>query len=114
MLHVCGRPVDFASFAEYPVHAINWADRAAGPRIGEVARWLKPAPCAGVDHLRTLPEGAPDDCAREVADALRQAGERPVIIAPGCTYDPQRVPRENLEAVVRAVHEASYTFVASA
>jgi uroporphyrinogen decarboxylase len=102
MLHVCGRAVDFRALAAYPVHALNWADRAAGPAIAEVKDWLGPAICAGVDNLGTLVTGTPVDCEREVTDALRQAGDRPIVIAPGCTYDPARVPKANLEAVCRA------------
>jgi uroporphyrinogen decarboxylase len=103
MLHVCGKAVDFRGFADYPVQAVNWADRAAGPSIAEVRDWLKPAICAGVDNLTTLPEGTPEDCAAQVAEALRQAAGRPMIIAPGCTYDPARVPRANLKALCDAV-----------
>ena len=102
MLHVCGRAIDFRAFAEYPVQVINWADRAAGPAIREVRDWVKPAICAGVDNLDTLGNGTPADCAREVADALDQAADRPMIIGPGCTFDPKAVPQANLKAVVRA------------
>ena len=38
-------------------------------------------------------------------DAIRQAGDRPILIAPGCTYDPARVPAANLEAVCRAARQ---------
>jgi uroporphyrinogen decarboxylase len=103
ILHVCGRSVRFRSFADYPVHVLNWADRAAGPAIRDVATWLRPAVCAGLDNLGTLVSGQPEDCAREVRDALHQAGARPIIMAPGCTFDPARVPQANLEAVCRAV-----------
>ena len=102
MLHVCGRPVDLAAFGEYPVHAINWADRAAGPSISDVIKWMKPAICGGVDNLTTLPEGGQEDCEREVRDALEQTGDRPIMISAGCTYDPQCVPKSNLEAICRA------------
>ena len=27
------------------------------------------------------------------------AASRPIMIAPGCTFDPQRVPKANLEAI---------------
>ncbi len=92
-------------FAAYPhMHVINWADRVAGPRIAEVKDWIEPAICGGVDNLHTLPEGSPADCEQQVRDALAQAAGRPMLIAPGCTYDPQRVPVENLQAVVRAAH----------
>lgn len=103
ILHVCGKPADFEAFAGYPVQAINWADRAAGPSLAQVCGRLKPAICGGIDNLSTLVEGTPEDCEREVADALRQVGDRPILITPGCTYDPARVPRSNLEAVCGAV-----------
>lgn len=107
LLHVCGRPRRLRRFAKYPhVQVINWADRYAGPAISEVRGWMKPAICGGVDNLRTLPEGTPEECQQQVRDALEQAAGRPILIAPGCTYDPQRVPAENLHAVVRAAHGA--------
>ncbi len=102
MLHVCGNPADFGAFASYPVHVINWADRAAGPSIGETRDWIVPAICGGVDNLSTLPDGTPEDCEREVADALAQAGDRPIMIGAGCTFDPEAVSRENLLAACRA------------
>lgn len=102
ILHVCGIPQDLAAFATYPVAVINWADRAAGPAIAEVAKHKGPAIAGGVDNLGTLPNGRPEDVATEVADAVQQAGDHPLIVAPGCTYDPDGVPVENLEAMVRA------------
>ena len=106
ILHVCGRPLDFKRFAGYPVQVINWADRYAGPSIAEAATWVQPALCAGLDNLGTMVVGSPDDCARQVADAIGQANGRPIMIAPGCTYDPHRVPAANLHAIRRAVEIA--------
>ncbi|MFH0983105.1 MAG: uroporphyrinogen decarboxylase family protein [Planctomycetota bacterium] len=106
LLHVCGCAVNFESFAAYPVHALNWADRAAGPAIAEVRDRVKPALCSGVDNLGVLVEGTPEQCAAQVRDAIAQAGDRPIMIAPGCTFDPARVPRENLAAVCQAARSA--------
>lgn len=103
MLHVCGLPQDFAAFCDYPVHAINWADRAGGPSIGEVVDQCKPAICGGVNNLSTLPTGTPEEVAAEVGDALRQAGDWPIMIAPGCTFAPEAVPDANLQAMIDAV-----------
>lgn len=100
MLHVCGRPLNFAAFARYPVHAINWADRAAGPSLAYARDRVKPAIAGGVDNLKTLPKGTPDDVAYEVRDAIRQARHRPIMITAGCTYDPAAVPEANLHAMV--------------
>ena len=56
ILHVCGKPLDFRRFGQYPVHALNWADRIGGPTIAEVAPWLGPAICCGIDNLGTSGE----------------------------------------------------------
>ena len=92
----------FREFAGYPVAMIQWADRAAGPSIREVAAWVKPALCGGVDNRGTLVTGTPAQVRAEVVDAVWQMGNRPVMIAPGCTFDPQRVPQANLEAMAEA------------
>ena len=103
MLHICGVAKDFDAFAAYPVHAINWADRAAGPTISDVIGRVKSTVCGGVDNLDALVKGSPQQVEEEVHDALRQAGDQPMIIAPGCTFDPGLVPQENLDAMVAAV-----------
>jgi hypothetical protein len=109
ILHVCGRAVDFRAFADNRDYAaatvVNWADRAAGPPIREVARWLKPAICGGVDNLNTLVNGTPQQVRDEVIDAVGQAAGRPIMIAPGCTFDPQRVAEENLKEMIQTVRE---------
>ncbi len=102
VLHICGRPLDFKGFAQYPVHVLNWADRAAGPSIAYARDRVTPALAGGVDNLTTLPSGSPEDCAAEVRDALRQAKDRPLMITPGCTFDGQAVPPANIHAMVRA------------
>jgi uroporphyrinogen decarboxylase len=105
-LHICGRPQDFRRFAEYPVAVVNWADRVAGPSIAYARDRAKPAIAGGVDNLSTMAKGSPEDCAGEVKDALRQAKDRPIMITPGCTYDPKAVPPANLEAIVSAARAA--------
>jgi len=105
VLHVCGKALNFRAFAEYPVSVLNWADRAAGPSIRDVAPWAKPALWGGVDNLSTLVTGTPHQVREEVADALRQAQDRPIMIAPGCTFDPARVPEANLHALADAVRQ---------
>jgi hypothetical protein len=106
VLHICGKALNFRTFAEYPVAVLNWADRAAGPSIHDVAPWAKPALWCGVDNLVTLVTGTPDQVRDEVTDALRQAGTRPIMIAPGCTFDPARVPQANLQALADAASHA--------
>jgi uroporphyrinogen-III decarboxylase len=103
ILHICGRALDFLRFAAYPATVLNWADRVEGPSIAAVAGQVRPTLCAGLDHLGTLATGSPEDCANQARDALSQAAGRPILISPGCTYDPQAVPAANLHAVRRAL-----------
>jgi len=107
-LHICGKPEDFRGFAEYPVQVINWADRAAGPSIAYARDRVRGdmAIAGGVDNLETMPNGSPEDCADEVRDALRQAQDRPIMITPGCTFDPASVPEENLRAIIDAARSS--------
>jgi len=103
MLHVCGEPLNFTRFGNYPVHAVNWADRYGGPSISAVTDWMKPAICAGLNNLGTMSKGSPQECEREAADAISQAGSRPIILAPGCTFAPDTVPADNLHAIRKFV-----------
>lgn len=103
MLHICGQILDFRRFGSYPVHAVNWADRYAGPSIASTAAWLKPAICGGLNNLGTMKDGSPEDCEREAVDAIQQAAGRPIILAPGCTFDAATVAGENLRAIRRIV-----------
>jgi uroporphyrinogen decarboxylase len=108
VLHICGRAVNFEAFARYPVHALNWADRSAGPSIAYARDRVKPTLMGGVDNLRELPNGKPADVVAQVRDAVRQAKHRPILITPGCTFDPAAVPEANLRAMVDAAKEARY------
>jgi uroporphyrinogen decarboxylase len=101
-VHVCGRPLNFSRFIDYPAAVLNWADRAAGPRIADVRDQIKASIAGGVDNLRTLPKGTPADVAAEVQSAIVEAKPRPIFVTPGCTYAPQAVPAQNLEALVAA------------
>jgi uroporphyrinogen decarboxylase len=107
IVHVCGTPLDFARFGDYPVHAVHWADRIGGPRIAEVASWLQPAICGGIDNLGTLVTGTPDEVEHEAVDAVEQAGGRSMILAPGCTFDAHAVSAENLRAIRRGAERVA-------
>ena len=103
MLHVCGRPLNFNAFAQYPTHVIHWADRCVPPSIADVITTVQPAVCGGLDNLGTLVDGTPEECAAQARDAVAQAGDRPILVAPGCTYNHAKVPLANLRAAREAV-----------
>ena len=101
VLHLHGEVCDFDAFLDFPVDAINWADRASGPAIAEVAPRMRQAILGGIDHLHTIVSGDRAALAEEIADAVRQAGEHGLIIAPGCSF-PSDAPPEMMAAVGEA------------
>ena len=103
ILHVC-RPNNMLELLlDYPVAALNWADRAPGNlSLGEASAKTDKAVMGGVDERNTLLRGTPDDVRAEALDAIQQTGGRRFLLAPGCSISPQ-TPPENLRAAIAAV-----------
>ena len=106
MVHICGSQNDFGLFLDYPVHALNWADRTAGPTIAEARQRTEKCLVAGVDHSR-LSSGdfTLGGLRAEVRDALAQGGRRKYMLGAGCSV-PNDVPAEVLIALRDAARES--------
>lgn len=104
VLHVHEAVHGLEPFLDYPVNAVNWADRQAGPAIDEVAGRMGPGIFAGMDHVDTVTSGDPDRLAEEIRDAARRAGDRGLIVGPGCSF-PSDTPEAMLETVGRTCRE---------
>jgi uroporphyrinogen decarboxylase len=105
ILHNCGTHLYFDLLEDYPVHAISWAATLSGnPTLGEAQEHTSKAVMGGVSEKTTLPDGAPEQVAEEVRQAIAQTAGRRVLIAPGCSIPP-RTPRENLAAAAAAARE---------
>ena len=102
MMHLHGWNPMFNLVKDYPVAAMNWHDRAAGPGLEAAARLFKGAVVGGVEQYQTLQFGTPDEVKAQVDDAIKQMNGRRLIVATGCTYPPL-VPEGNLIAAVKAV-----------
>jgi len=102
MLHIHGQQPMFAELADYPVSAVNWHDRSAGPRLKDASGLFRGALVGGIEQFHTLHFGTPAEVEAQVHDAIRQTGGRRLIVAAGCTY-PVTVPECNLFAARRAV-----------
>jgi uroporphyrinogen decarboxylase len=100
-LHLHGKYPLFTLLADYPVQAMNWHDRTAGPSLKEASKLFKGALMAGVDQNGTLHLGTPAQVEAQVHDAIRQMNGRRLIISGGCTY-PLTVPEGNLMAARKA------------
>jgi len=99
MAHICGKENDFDLLCNLPVHALNWADRTAGPTIPEARQKTDKCLVAGIDHSRLFTdEFTLDDLRSEARDAMGQGGKTKYIFAAGCSV-PNDVPAEVLETL---------------
>lgn len=102
VLHMHGEYPMFAELSDYPVHAINWHDRSAGPCLKDASSMFQGALMGGIEQYFTLHFGNPAEVESQIHDAIRQMNGRRLIVSAGCTY-PVTVPIGNLLAARRAV-----------
>ncbi len=103
VLHNCGDHIMFDLLADYPVHAISWAATLpTNPNLAEGKTRSSKAVMGGISEKTTLPNGSPQQVAEEARAALELTGGTRFLLAPGCSIPPA-TPKENLEAIVRAV-----------
>ena len=103
-IHLHGQYPMFSRICDYPVHIVNWHDRAAGPSIAEAAKLFPGMMASGIEQFEVLHCRTPADVERQVADAIKQAGGKRLMISPGCTF-PLTVPEGNLYTMRRAVEK---------
>ncbi len=86
ILHVCMEYNLLPLFKDYPFDILSWNKFEPGNLDFAQADKIFSQPfVGGVDHLNTLIHGAPDDVSRQIKESLSDAGEHPLIVAPGCT-----------------------------
>ena len=98
MLHLHGTNARFELANEYPIHAVNWHDRESGPPIKDAANLTQRTLVAGIDRIGPAASGDIDGLINEVKDAIAQAGEHPIIVAPSCVL-PYTVQESTLRPV---------------
>jgi uroporphyrinogen decarboxylase len=104
LTHIHGANTFFDLLAGYPAHALNWHDRRIGPDIAQVLdAHPDRAAVAGIDE-HGIAEMSADDVREQVRDARAAAGDRRLLIGPGCVVL-VATPRENLRAAVDAARE---------
>ncbi len=105
ILHIHGvRDIHFNLLKDYPVDALSWEDRAAGPSL-ERARTLTDKCLVGGVDFEKARRCAPEEVVAEGREAIKAAGGRGFILAPGCTFKPD-TPEANIRALARAAGAA--------
>lgn len=104
ILHVCGNHNMIDLLLDYPVGAVNWADRGAGnPSLATVRARTPKAVMGGWDHTR-LQEMSEGEIAGQ-AQTARAAGSERLFVTGGCTIAPE-TPTSKQAAAVKAVRGA--------
>ena len=90
----------FDLLAGYPCGAISWEDRLAGPSVAEAKKRTGKCLVGGIDHYRAM-SCSPEEIVAQGREAIRAAGGRGLILAPGCTFFDE-TPPENMLALKEA------------
>ena len=96
VLHAHGKELYLDRLQEYPVHAISWADREAGPPLSLMRRITPRALMGGIDH-GSFPYTSAAKIREQIRTAIAEAGPRKLFIAPGCA-----IPSYSFPELIRA------------
>ena len=95
ILHLHGEKVMFDEALDYPVQALSYHDREAGPCLAEMGKRTKKCLVGGIGQNTTLVHGTPAAVDAQVQDAWRQVNYRGLILGPGCVASPES-PEANI------------------
>lgn len=101
LLHIHGDEIYFDLLVPaYPVDAVNWHTRIAGPSLQDAQAKFDGALVGGLTE-EVLVAGHPDEVRAQAVDAVEQMDGRRMIVGAGCVT-PITTPQENIEAVRKA------------
>jgi uroporphyrinogen decarboxylase len=95
--------IRYEKIAKTPgVDGLNWEDQNASLTLKQGKKLARKAVFGGIDHNGVFRSGSADDAKEQILNALREAGLRQTVVAPGCVITVD-TPQENIHAVVDAV-----------
>ncbi len=104
LLHTCGGDLYFDLTADYPAHALNYDAHAAGnPGLKAALEKTGKAVAGGIDHAGLLIAGTPAEVAAAARAVIAEAGDRKLILTPGCSVDLDKISEANLKALRASV-----------
>jgi len=102
IFHLHGQGVMFDQVLDYPVQALNYHDREAGPPLSVMKKKTDKCLIGGIARETTLVHGTPAEVDAQVRDAWEQVGRRGLILGPGCVAS-REAPAENVLQLRRSV-----------
>ena len=107
ILHLHGERIMFDSVLDYPVQALNYHDREAGPSLAEMRARTKKCLIGGIGQNTTLVHGTPQQVGAQVQEAWEQVNRRGLILGPGCVAN-RSAPEANVLELRRAVEQTAH------
>lgn len=113
--HIHGENIMFDVIEKYPVNCLNWHDHWVSPSLKEARAKTDKCLLGGIreapfynenkEIVKNSPllEGTVTEIGEHVKEAIDAAGEKGLILGPGCVVDPL-TPERNLFAARRAVY----------
>lgn len=107
ILHICKQYNMLTLFKNYPVDIISWNKHEPGNMdFSQADKIFSQVFLGGIDHIHTLAGGSPRDVATQLKAAIADAGNHPLIIAPGCSLR-MGTPDENLWAMRELINKGA-------
>jgi uroporphyrinogen decarboxylase len=106
ILHLHGEKVMFDEVLDYPLQALSYHDREAGPSLAEMRKRTRKCLVGGIGHTTTLVHGSPADVDAQVQDAWRQVNHRGLILGPGCVASLE-APEANILQLCKSVERTA-------
>lgn len=101
VLHAHGDRLYLDRLLDYPVSAVSWADRDAGPSLREMRGRTSLSLMGGLSH-GNFAYVSTDAVRGQVKDAIGSAGKDRLFIAPGCALPSYAFPEQIRAAVAAA------------
>jgi uroporphyrinogen decarboxylase len=102
ILHTCGPASNPERFADYPVSAIHWANRAIGnPSLQSSSEWIGQKAVVGGVNEQLFGANQTNEIQAEAAETVEGLRDRPLILAAGCG-----IPLSTNDASLRALRDA--------
>jgi uroporphyrinogen decarboxylase len=95
--------IRFEKISNMPgLDALNWEDQSADLTLSDGKKLSRKTVMGGIDHNGVFRTGTSDEAEEQVLEAVREAGLRRLVVAPGCVITVD-TPMENIETVVKSI-----------
>lgn len=101
LLHICGSPIRFALYADYPSHAVNWAVTKHNLGPMQARSLFRRTLVGGMDDRGIVVDGDPEAIRSAVHGVIADFGRKGFILGADCTF-PTDIPVRNIRIAVEA------------